>query len=141
MKSVVVCLHKTPRPVRVLCLIVAILVSVRLPGLAQDRPDRPLGDFTTSMSNAMAQMNHGMMAAPSGDPDRDFAAMMIPHHQGAIDMAEVELRFGHDTVLRRLAQAIIVEQGQEIEVMRQVLATLPPVSSGTETPMHPPHPK
>jgi uncharacterized protein (DUF305 family) len=48
--------------------------------------------------------------------------MMIPHHQGAVDMALVELRFGHDERLRRLAQGIIVEQRQEIEVMRRILA-------------------
>ena len=53
--------------------------------------------------------------------------MMIPHHQGAVEMAEAELRFGRDPVLRRLAQGIVVEQQQEIAVMRQALAALPPV--------------
>jgi uncharacterized protein (DUF305 family) len=47
--------------------------------------------------------------------------MMIPHHQGAIDMAKAELQFGRDPVLRRLAQGIIVEQQQEIELMRRRL--------------------
>ena len=61
-----------------------------------------------------------MMQPSSGNPDRDFATMMIPHHQGAVDMAEAELRFGRDPVLRRLAQGIIVEQRQEIAVMQQV---------------------
>ena len=61
----------------------------------------------------------------SGDPDRDFANMMIPHHQGAVDMAELELRFGHNERLKRLAQGIIVEQQQEIAVMHQVVAELP----------------
>lgn len=82
--------------------------------------------FTAMMDAAMATMDRAMMAPLSGDPDRDFAAMMIPHHQGAIDMAEAELRFGHDERLRRLAQAIIVEQRQEIVVMRDALASLPP---------------
>lgn len=77
----------------------------------------------------MSRMDKAMMVAPSGDPDRDFAEMMIPHHQGAIDMAEAELRSGHDEILRRLAQAIIVEQRQEIEVMKQSLRSLPPASS------------
>ena len=63
--------------------------------------------------------------------------MMIPHHQGAIDMAEAELRFGHDERLRRLAQAIIVEQRQEIVVMRDALATLP--SAPPTSAVHP-HP-
>lgn len=58
------------------------------------------------MDAAVARMHIAMAAAkPTGDPDRDFAAMMIPHHQGAIDMAEIQLRFGRDERLRRLAQA------------------------------------
>ena len=48
--------------------------------------------------------------------------MMIPHHQGAVDMAIVELRYGKDERLRRLAQGIIVEQQQEVVVMRDILA-------------------
>ena len=82
--------------------------------------------FVSQMMQAMDQMNSGMMAAkPTGDPDRDFAAMMIPHHQGAIDMAKVELIYGHDPVLRRLAEGIIVEQQQEIELMQRSLNERP----------------
>jgi uncharacterized protein (DUF305 family) len=78
--------------------------------------------FASQMMQAMDRMDAGMMAAkPTGEPDRDFAAMMIPHHQGAVDMAKVELIYGRDPVLRRLAQAIIVEQQQEIELMRRIL--------------------
>ena len=63
-----------------------------------------------------------MMAVKlTDDPDRDFAAMMIPHHQGAIDMAKAELIAGRDPVLRRLAEGIIVEQQQEIELMQRKL--------------------
>ena len=96
----------------------------------------PSDNFATSMDRAMARMDHEMMAAPSGDPDRDFAAMMIPHHQGAIDVAEAELRFGHDPILRRLAQAIIVEQRQEIAVMRQSLRALPQPSTAANPNMN-----
>ena len=79
--------------------------------------------FASQMMQAMDRMNSGMAAArPTGDPDRDFAAMMIPHHQGAIDMAKVELIYGRDPVLRRLAQGIIVEQQQEIELMQRSLS-------------------
>jgi uncharacterized protein (DUF305 family) len=53
----------------------------------------------------------------SGNIDRDFVRMMIPHHQGAIDMARVLLKYGQDERLKRLAQSIIVEQGQEISYM------------------------
>jgi len=78
--------------------------------------------FASQMMHAMDRMDAGMMAAkPTGDPDRDFAAMMIPHHQGAVDMAKLQLIYGRDPVLRRLAQAIIVEQQQEIELMERSL--------------------
>ena len=84
--------------------------------------------FASQMMQAMDRMDAGMMAAkPTGDPDRDFAAMMIPHHQGAVDMAKIQLIYGRDPVLRRLAQAIIVEQQQEIELMQRFLQE-PPAS-------------
>ena len=78
--------------------------------------------FASEMARADARMHADMNIEPSGDPDRDFARMMIPHHQGAIDMALVELKYGRDERLRRLAQSIIVEQGQEIAYMRSLLA-------------------
>ena len=84
--------------------------------------------FTSLMMQAMERMHKDMNIVPTGDPDRDFAAMMIPHHQGAIDMAKVELQFGKNPVLRRLAQGIIVEQLQEIEVMQRELRQLPAAS-------------
>jgi len=82
----------------------------------------PDDSFSSMMAGAMTRMHAAMMTPTTGDPDRDFAVMMIPHHQGAIDMAEAELRFGKDERLRRLAQAIIVEQRQEIAVMQAILA-------------------
>jgi YVTN family beta-propeller protein len=81
--------------------------------------------FAQELMQSMAKMDKAMMAAPMlGDPDHDFAAMMIPHHQGAVDMAAAVLLHGKDPVLRRLAQEIIVTQRQEIEVMRLRLAAL-----------------
>jgi uncharacterized protein (DUF305 family) len=58
---------------------------------------------------------------PSGDVDRDFVAMMIPHHEGAIAMAQAELRYGKNEQLRRMAQEIVVTQQQEIAAMRLAL--------------------
>jgi YVTN family beta-propeller protein len=82
-------------------------------------------EFARAMAQSTATMHAGMMAAPpTGNPDVDFCAMMIPHHQGAIDMAKALLVHGRDPVLRRLAGEIIVTQGQEIEVMRLRLAAL-----------------
>jgi Domain of unknown function (DUF305) len=72
-------------------------------------------------------MMDGMSVKPTGDVDRDFVAMMAPHHQGAIDMAQAELRYGHNEQLRRIAQEIVVEQQQEIIAMRVALGQpLPP---------------
>jgi len=77
------------------------------------------------MDEAMTSMDRGMENANmTGDPDRDFAAMMIPHHQGAVDMAKAELLYGTDPAMRRLAQEIIVTQEQEIDVMRMRLKQL-----------------
>ena len=77
--------------------------------------------FMAGNDTAMAKMMTDMTIKPTGDVDHDFAAMMIPHHQGAIDIAKLELIYGHDPVLRRLAQAIVVEQQQEIDLMRRSL--------------------
>src|SRR5690242_11217077 len=70
--------------------------------------------FLAENRAAMAKMMDGMAIEPSGDVDTDFAAMMVPHHQGAIDMAKAELRYGRNEQLRRIAQEIIVEQQQEV---------------------------
>ncbi len=75
----------------------------------------------------MSKMMDGMAPRPTGDVDADFSAMMIPHHQGAIEMAEAELRFGRNEALRRIAQEIIVDQQGEIAAMRLALGQpLPP---------------
>jgi uncharacterized protein (DUF305 family) len=80
--------------------------------------------FRAGMASAMLRMHRGMAIPASGDADRDFAAMMIPHHQAAVEMAELQLLHGSDERLRRLAQGIIVEQSQEIATMRHVLADI-----------------
>ncbi len=74
--------------------------------------------FLKENEAAMDKMMSDMAAKPTGDIDRDFVAMMTPHHQGAIDMAVIELRYGKNEVLRRLAQEIIVDQMQEIDAMK-----------------------
>jgi uncharacterized protein (DUF305 family) len=76
---------------------------------------------------AMTKMMNDMAVKPTGDVDRDFVAMMIPHHQGAIDMARAVLRYGRNEQLRRIAQEIIVDQLQEIAAMRLAIGEpLPP---------------
>ncbi|MGA0561005.1 DUF305 domain-containing protein [Ancylobacter sp. VNQ12] len=83
--------------------------------------------FLTENAAAMDKMMADMEVKPTGDIDADFTAMMIPHHQGAIDMAVAYLRYGTNPQLRRLAQEIVVEQQQEIAAMRLALGQpLPP---------------
>ena len=77
--------------------------------------------FYSEIAAANARMHAAMHVAPGGDIDRDFTRIMIPHHQGAIDMALALLKHGRDDKLKRLAQSIVVEQGQEIAYMRTLL--------------------
>jgi hypothetical protein len=89
----------------------------------------PEATFNTEISAVNAHMHESMAVMPSGDSDRDFMLMMIPHHQGAIEMSIVLLKYGRDERLRRLAQSIIVEQGAEIEYMRSLLRSPPSLIS------------
>src|SRR5215472_6955131 len=77
--------------------------------------------------SAMTKMMIDMGIRPSGDVDTDFVGIMVPHHQGAIEMAQAELRYGRNEPLQRMAQEIIVTQLQEITAMRLSLGQpLPP---------------
>ena len=96
--------------------------------------------FLAENEVAMSKMMSAMEAKPTGDVDRDFVAMMAPHHQGAIDMAVLELRYGKNEQLRRIAQEIIVSQMQEIAAMKlaigeQVPPSVPAPTQTSETPM------
>ena len=74
------------------------------------------------LMQGMNQMNQDMMAAAqSKDPDVAFAAGMLPHHIGAVKMAEVELKYGKDPEMRKLAEDIINAQQAEIEQMQKWL--------------------
>lgn len=74
--------------------------------------------FAQTMKTGMDRMDRDMAAAPmNGNPDHDFVTMMIPHHQGAIDMAKGELEYGKDPEMRHLAQQIVADQQAEIDLM------------------------
>jgi uncharacterized protein (DUF305 family) len=89
----------------------------------------PETQFLAANQAAMDKMMADMSIKPSGDVDKDFAFTMIPHHQGAIEMALAELRYGHNEALRRIAQEIVIEQQQEIAAMRVALAQVAPAAS------------
>jgi hypothetical protein len=89
--------------------------------------------FLAENGAAMTKMMQDMAVSPTGDVDRDFVAMMVPHHQGAIEMAIAVLRYGRNAKIRRLAQEIIVTQQQEIAVMRLAVGEPPPPSVPSPT--------
>ncbi|MDH2351052.1 DUF305 domain-containing protein [Bradyrhizobium sp. SSUT112] len=136
-----------PRPGLGTALIGArILVAFALPPLVFAHESHPAGPpaalsaderaFLDENEVAMTRMMNDMAAKPTGDVDHDFVAMMNPHHQGAIDMAIIELRYGKNEQLRRIAQEIIVDQMQEIAAMK--LAIGEPATNTTPAPTQPP---
>ena len=89
--------------------------------------------FLAENDAAMKKMMSGMAVKPTGDVDADFVAMMVPHHQGAIDMAVAVLRYGRNAQIRRLAQEIIVTQQEEIAAMRLAVGQPLPTSVPSPT--------
>jgi uncharacterized protein (DUF305 family) len=91
------------------------------------QPSMPLEapEFVRQMDAAMKKMMDDMHAPGyTGNPDVDFLAMMIPHHQGAVDMARLALIYGKDPLTRRLAEEIIASQTVEISGMSERLTIL-----------------
>jgi Domain of unknown function (DUF305) len=125
-------------------LAIALAAATAFLALAHDGPEicaTPAADvggetsFLAENDAAMKKMMNGMAVTPTGDVDVDFVAMMVPHHQGAIDMAVAVLRHGRNPQIRRLAQEIIVTQQQEIAAMR--LAVGQPLPSSLPAPTQP----
>ncbi len=86
----------------------------------------PGNEATKAFQAADQSMMSGMSGIEyTGNADHDFVAHMIPHHQGAVAMAKVELRYGKDAKLRALAKEIIASQDKEITFMKQWLAAHP----------------
>ena len=118
-----------------------LLATARLPAVAQqdqhqhsDQPPQQqqqtqhggsggmMGMHGPAMERAMQHMRQGMGGGMSGNPDVDFARMMIPHHEGAIEMARSQLEHGKDPQLRQMAQEIIQAQEREIATLKDWLA-------------------
>jgi len=130
--------------------ITSLLTVVSVSAFAQDAP-APQNQTVSNLTGeapflrendaAMVKMMNDMAAKPTGDVNRDFVAMMLPHHQGAIDMAVAYLRYGNNEQLRRIAQEIIVDQQQEIAAMRLALGDPLPASNAVPTQVDPNDPK
>ena len=91
-------------------------VFAQQPAPSQSMPG--MNSAHKAMMEGMQKMNQDMVTVPAtGDPDKDFVAMMIPHHQGAIDMAKVELAQGKDLTIRKMARDIVAAQQREIKQM------------------------
>jgi hypothetical protein len=98
----------------------------------------PEVSFLAESDAAMQKMMTDMAVKPTGDVDVDFVAMMVPHHQGAIDMAIAVLRYGRNAQIKRLAQEIIITQQQEIAAMRLAVGEhLPPSVPSPTQPSRP----
>jgi uncharacterized protein (DUF305 family) len=96
--------------------------------------------FLFEIDLAMSNMNRSMLTTPTDDIDRDFVNVMVPHHQGAIDMARAEIKYGRNDALRQLAQRMVSEQEEEISSLSHALpavVSLAP-STGAEIASHAP---
>jgi uncharacterized protein (DUF305 family) len=91
-------------------------------GMGMMQQNMPQDPASRAYTDSMRKMNQGMMGKPmSGDADRDFATMMMSHHQGAIDMARVELEHGKDPELKAMAQKVIGDQSREVKELQDWL--------------------
>jgi uncharacterized protein (DUF305 family) len=78
-------------------------------------------DSSKAFSDAMTKMHEKMSMQMTGDADVDFVKGMIPHHEGAVDMAKIELQYGKDPELHKLAEDIVKAQESEIAFMKSWL--------------------
>jgi uncharacterized protein (DUF305 family) len=109
---------------RILALLAALLATPALAQHAGHPAPAAAGEpaSTREFRAANERMHRDMAIRYTGNADRDFAAAMIPHHQGAIDMARIQLRHGTSPEMRKLAEEIIAAQEAELATLRAFLA-------------------
>jgi uncharacterized protein (DUF305 family) len=99
-----------------LLMLIAAISAIPILASAQDQ-----AGSGKAYADAMQNMMQAMRVQPAGNPDEDFVLLMMAHHQGAIDMANVELKYGKDPELRRMAGNIVSAQEKEIAEMKHWL--------------------
>lgn len=105
--------------------VAVVLAIAAMLAIASAQHEHGKSGFAPDMHAGMNKMMKDMESAPmTGDPDKDFLAMMIPHHEGAVEMARLVLVHGRDPLVRRLAEEIIASQTVEIQTMKERLAIL-----------------
>jgi hypothetical protein len=106
-----------------IAVIPVLLALAPAPAGAQDGHQHPMAADASAATKAFEEANARMMQemrmVPTGDPDMDFAMMMTPHHRGAVAMARIELQYGKDPELRKLAENIIRSQEEEIAFLEK----------------------
>lgn len=129
-------MNENPRRFAVLVLLCFSVMICAWRQDSQTQSGKSTADASWSELSASMDKMHTAMASvePSGDSDLDFAELMLPHHQAAIDMAKAELVHGKDPQMRRLAQEIFADQQSEIELMQLWLKQHKPSSQSAGRP-------
>ena len=101
-------------------LMTGSLAAQEMKGMDHSKMSMPTGGSPSikAFQDANAKMHKDMAIRYSGDPDTDFVRSMIPHHQGAIEMAKVALQYAKDEQIRKWATDVIREQEREIAEMQ-----------------------
>lgn len=105
-----------------LFIIPSVALAADTPPMPGHQPEQGSKDFNRDYMKAMDRMHGPMMEGiMDADPDAAFVKGMIPHHQGGLEMAEIQLKYGKDPEIRKLAQEVIKAQKKEIRFMEEWL--------------------